>query len=754
MPRASTSRRIPSPSPPIPATGANDGGEASFSFSTNRHSTSTRKPDPRRTLFTTDLSHEQLQHLRRQSSLSTLSLSPRRPSVANSGSTATGRPRRGATGLAYGGQGDESSYLGAHEKEEDEEHAPWTMVDRMRNWRNDAMTQHLYDSAKFWGSKVLGLTDNPDDAFWLAQIYFLTSQYAQAERILTALRPVSPLTPSTSTAASSSRLTDSSLACRYLAAQCQVRLGKWEEALDMVGRRGGLVSDGESGRGDGGIKLTASAAHLRGLIHMHLKATDLAKEAFMEALTRDVKCFESYEMLVGSEMMSSEEEWDFIQSLPYHSQTEEDAEFIRMMYTVRLKKLAHNREIAVARKRLADDYSLGDDPDVLFSLADELYSGMRYAECFKVTSKILALHPSHRPTLPIHLSCMQQIPNMRSRLFLLAHEMVDNEPDDAMSWYAVGLWYFSGRRWEESRRFFGKSVLIDPRFGPAWLAYAHSFAFEGEHDQAITAYSTAHRHLSGSHLPLMFIGMQHLGLSNIVLAEEYLLAAKELGKDDPLLLNELGVVCVHNEEFERAIQFFSEALVLARNVQSSQVAWSTTHLNLGHAYRKLGRYPEAQASYRKVIDLDPRSAPAYSALGIVEHARGNFQDAIARYHEALALAPGEPVTCDLLKLVLDDVSSQISAKSFPFPGLPPRILDDIDRQVAELDAEIQAGADSTRQTGPGDTTRDARDVEPELSMAAQTRSEEGIEMSLEEEDERDDDDGDASEGETMDMTGE
>lgn len=32
-------------------------------------------------------------------------------------------------------------------------------------------------------------------------------------------------------------------------------------------------------------------------------------------------------------------EWDFIQSLPYHAQTEQDAEFIRMMYTVRLKKV-------------------------------------------------------------------------------------------------------------------------------------------------------------------------------------------------------------------------------------------------------------------------------------------------------------------------------------------------------------------------------------------------------------------------------
>jgi hypothetical protein len=59
----------------------------------------------------------------------------------------------------------------------------------------------------------------------------------------------------------------------------------------------------------------------------------------MEALSRDVKCFEAFEMLVGGEMMTSEEEWDFIQSLPFHAQTDEDAEFIRMMYTVRLKKV-------------------------------------------------------------------------------------------------------------------------------------------------------------------------------------------------------------------------------------------------------------------------------------------------------------------------------------------------------------------------------------------------------------------------------
>jgi anaphase-promoting complex subunit 6 len=55
------------------------------------------------------------------------------------------------------------------------------------------------------------------------------------------------------------------------------------------------------------VQLTASTAHLRGLIHLHQGANELAKEAFIEALSRDVKCFESFEMLVSGEMMTHDE---------------------------------------------------------------------------------------------------------------------------------------------------------------------------------------------------------------------------------------------------------------------------------------------------------------------------------------------------------------------------------------------------------------------------------------------------------------
>lgn len=107
---------------------------------------------------------------------------------------------------------------------------------------------------------------------------------------------------------------------------------------------------------------------------------------------------------------------------------------------------------------------------------------------------------------------------------------------------------------------------MDPRFGPAWVAFGHTFALEGEHDHAVTAYSTCARMFTGyniyftyndksdqpnfsSHLPLMFVGMEHIMLSNYSLADEALNAAHSMCDGDPLLINERGVMAYNHEEY-------------------------------------------------------------------------------------------------------------------------------------------------------------------------------------------------------------
>ncbi|KAI0067340.1 TPR-like protein [Artomyces pyxidatus] len=591
--------------------------------------------------------------------------------------------------------------------DEDEEDIEWGMVDRMRLWRHDALMQHLYDTAAFWGDKIVSWTNDPNDAFWLAQTYFMTHRYSRAERLLTRPFPTKPPKlphrpsgqPATNGFGSDtpgipfdlkgktreldprlpvgptamldvmaeqqegvSRLVDMSVVCRYLAAQCLVRQGKWSEATEMLGEANPFRHSGRSGPAvpntDGGIKVEASMCNLRGLLMLKLNRGDQAKACFMEALALDVKCYDAFDQLVSGEMMTLEEEWEFVQSLAYKEQTPEDADFVRLIYTARLRKYKHMEQHALTRRRLTEEYGLSDNPDVLFSFADALYAQFRWADCFVITSRILGLVAIHASTMPLHIACMHHLKHLHSKLFILAHELVDREPESATSWYAVGVWYLTQRKWSEARTYFSKTSLMDPRFGPAWISFAHTFAFEGEHDHAVTAYSTCARMFTGSHLPLMFVGMEHIILSNYAQADEALNAANSMCDGDPLLMNERGVMAFNHNRYEDAVSLFKQALDFAQVTQTSQASWATTYLNLGTCYRKLGNLEEAKGAYVKVLEIDSRSSAALGFLGLVYHLMDRVHDAIVKYHEALSIHPLNGHVLDLLNLALEQSADE------------------------------------------------------------------------------------------------
>lgn len=103
----------------------------------------------------------------------------------------------------------------------------------------------------------------------------------------------------------------------------------------------------------------------------------------------------------------------------------------------------------------------------------------------------------------------------------------------------------------------------------------------------------------------MFVGMEHITLSNRTLADEALNAAYRMCKADPLLVNERAVMAFNHGKwvlhqlprrqptnvwtsYERAAQMFEESTQLAQITQSSQKTWATVYMNLGTCYRKLG----------------------------------------------------------------------------------------------------------------------------------------------------------------------
>ena len=404
------------------------------------------------------------------------------------------------------------------------------------------------------------------------------------------------------------------------------------------------------------IKFQAAMCYLRGLCYAKRNAFDRARDCYKDAVRIDVQCFEAFDQLMKNSLMAPNEELAFLEELDFDSiQTEdpaiaqESAYFTQMLYTTRLSKYASPAVLSEATETLSTHYNLAKNADLLLTCAETLYTQCRFHEALAITSDIINSqnHSSldaasgatvsslgHNPTLyPLHLAALYET-SSHNTLFLLSHTLSQHAPHEAYTYLAIGTYYLSTSRIAEARRFFSKASLMDPHSAPAWIGFAHTFAAEGEHDQAIAAYSTAARLFQGSHLPQLFLGMQHLALNNIQLAWEYCVAAFEMsngkvnqgdGLDltkafngetaggDPLVLNELGVIFYHNANLSNAIRLFRRSLQLAAELGCSSVAFIATRANLAHALRRQGDCQEALVEFDECLRIVTGGSAVHSS---------------------------------------------------------------------------------------------------------------------------------------------
>lgn len=402
--------------------------------------------------------------------------------------------------------------------------------------------------------------------------------------------------------------------------------------------------------------------YLRGLCYTKQNAFDRAKECYKDAVGIDVQCYEAFEQLMKNCLMSPDEEWQFLESLDFDavvaddaSSSQEAADFTRMLYTTRLSKYKNPEAFTMAMETLSTHYNLASNADMLLAKADLLFTQCRFKEALQLTESVIRSDKYNFSIYPLHLACLYEL-KMKNHLFLISHDLADNHPEEPCTWLAVGIYYLVIDKVAEARRYFSKSSMMDPHFGPAWIGFAHTFAAEGEHDQAISAYSTAARLFMGTHLPQLFLGMQNVLLNNMTIADEFLKTAYGLCRTDPLLLNEMGVVYYHQELLEDAITMFIKALETVEIIDSDPSAWLPTRANLGHAYRRLEQYDLALNEFDAVLRQGGKDPAVFCAKALVLMEQRKSFEAVAVLHEALAISPQDAIATDLLNRALEETT--------------------------------------------------------------------------------------------------
>lgn len=64
---------------------------------------------------------------------------------------------------------------------------------------------------------------------------------------------------------------------------------------------------------------------------------------------------------------------------------------------------------------------------------------------------------------------MYHLEHLHSKLFLLAHELVEREPENPASWYAVGVWYLASAKYPQARQYFRYISSLDYSMRPVLI---------------------------------------------------------------------------------------------------------------------------------------------------------------------------------------------------------------------------------------------------------------------------------------------
>lgn len=574
-----------------------------------------------------------------------------------------------------------------------------THVQRLQLLVHDCLSKHLYASAVFYADKLVSLSGAPADLFTLAQAFYMDKQYRRA---LTLLK--------------GSDLIEQDVRFRYLAAKCLVECREWEECLMMVGgwEEDSLESIDMQDQQDPDtsgkqISYYAALSLLRGKVYDALENHGRAVKWYQAALKADPFCYEAFQILIDNHMLTADEEARLRQGLNFSN----DDRWLLLLYQAKCKKYDQQSSIEETLQELerpatddpeqagseeehatamvqrtpsaADDHTrlgtatpmqspsdthmttpgsvsreaerepcgcgLGANVDVLVCRAEWYYHVGAYQDCYTLTSSLLENDPYATEVYPVHITASLEL-RKKNELFRRAHKLVEEYPERALSWFAVGCYYLCTQQYDSARRYFGKATTIENSFAAAWIGFGNAFAFQDESDQAMAAYRTAARLFPGLHLPLTGMGMEYQRMNNLHLAEQMFLQAHKVCPSDPLACNELGVLTYKNQQYSAAEQWLLRALELVPGRLNA--GWESLVVNLGHCYRKQQRWDDAIQVYERALGLCPGQAGTYAALGFTRHLKGDLQQAIEDYHKALGLRPEDTFTAEMLAIALQD----------------------------------------------------------------------------------------------------
>lgn len=529
---------------------------------------------------------------------------------------------------------------------------------RARHLAEDYYGKLLPDSAVFWAEKAVLLSGGEiDDIVLYCQSLYLSGQYRRAVAYL-----------------ENSGLLSRSSALRYLAGKCLAACKSWNEVITLLASE--TADDGDLSSNEAAVTGLAEEDSVSDLISRRLgdvngaptrvllgkayDATGNAPEAvlcYKEALTEDPYCEETIERLYSTYALQANEEQAQMSALSFSGDTSVEEELVtKFLYQ---SKLHHNYPLKKTHNLPHTLHqSLSDSIDIRSHSASLLLESMNVEKCMELTRAILRQDPYHTPTLLVHIACFV-IKRSSKDLYCLGQDLVKHFPESPLAWYAVGCYYYSLSKHPQVRRYLSKAINLDAHFAHAHLVFGLSFASEGEHDQAIAAFSHAARFMKSYYLPLMYLGKEYSVTGNLPIAISFIKSALSLAPDNPSLCQEVGLLLAANKSYAKAETYFTRSVALLQKLDPHVTlpVWEPVYNNLSHVLRKQGKYGEALEAHKKALQLIPNEPDTLTGMAFVYLLLEDYNNVVHYCNQSLRIRREDQFTIEVLQNAVNELAS-------------------------------------------------------------------------------------------------
>ena len=381
---------------------------------------------------------------------------------------------------------------------------------------------------------------------------------------------------------------------------------------------------------------------------------------YLLSLQYDPNNIEAFDILLNHQLLNLESKNNLLPTLSfsndnywlydYFKSKIDDNIYMTEKSDIEIKENENENE---EKANVMDILYKNEDQDLMKMEAEKYFIARDYTNTFNKLRKIKEEDFYNLEIIPMLCSCMIEL-NKVGELYSLAYKLANNCGDKYISWYAVGCYYYSIKKYDLSRKYFLKCNQLNKNFPEGWIALGNSYAGQDESDQALNAYRTCLRLFPGCHYSNLYIGMEFIRTNNFKTAFITFQNALLLSINDPLIYNEIGVVYYKQKQFEDAEKYFLKGVSICNN-EDRAITTQTLLLNLGHCYKKMKRFKDALQLYIKLYCIDSRNIDVLNAIGTTLALLGNNNLALEYLHKANFIKSNDNYSIGMINKCINNI---------------------------------------------------------------------------------------------------